>query len=82
MYATGRGVRENDVAAHMWLNLAAAQLSSGEQREAIVKLRDFVAEEMTAAEITEAQRLAREWRPTPEPFSPTGLAPPSNHPHR
>ena len=81
MYALGRGVPQDYVAAHMWLNLAAAQ-SSGEDRDLYMKRRAEVAELMTPEQIAEAQRRAREWTPTPEPFSPTGLAPPSNHPHR
>jgi len=50
----------------MWFNLAAAQ-SSGEERDQFVKNRDLVAAEMTAEQIAEAQRRAREWTPTPEP---------------
>ena len=50
----------------MWLSLAAAQ-SSGENRDLAVKNRDRVAERMTAEQIAEAQRRAREWTPTPEP---------------
>jgi uncharacterized protein len=46
------------VRAHMWFNLAAAQ---GDQDAA--KARDDVAKLMTPAQIAEAQKLAREWRP-------------------
>ena len=45
-----------------WLNLAAAQ-SREEERELIVKIRDSVAESMTREDLSEAQRLAREWSP-------------------
>jgi hypothetical protein len=48
----------------MWLNLAAAQ-STGEGRDQMVEGRDAVAERMTAEQIAEAQRRAREWTPTP-----------------
>ena len=44
----------------MWANLAAAQ-SSGEDRDRWVKSRDINAAKMTAEQIAEAQRLAREW---------------------
>jgi len=47
----------------MWLNLAAAQSSSGEIRDESVKLRDDVAKRMTPEQIADAQRLAREWKP-------------------
>ncbi len=71
MYATGvvglgEGVPQDYVEAHMWYDLAAAQ-SSGEDRDALVNARDSVAERMTAEQIAEAQRRAREWKPTPEP---------------
>lgn len=43
---------------HMWTNLAAAQGS----KEA-AKARDIIVKYMTPAQIVEAQRLAREWKP-------------------
>jgi TPR repeat protein len=62
MYADGKGVPQDYVLAHMWFNLAAA---SG--NENAVKGRDMVAAKMTPAQIAEAQKLAREWKPTPVP---------------
>ena len=44
----------------MWANLAAAQ-SFGEDRDRWVKNRDNNAAKMTAEQIAEAQRRAREW---------------------
>ena len=55
MYAEGRGVTQDNVYAHMWLNIGA---SSG--LADVVKTRDIVAGEMTAADISKAQELARE----------------------
>jgi len=49
----------------MWSNLAAAQ-SFGEDRDLWEKNRDIIAEKMTAEQIVEAQRRAREWTPTPK----------------
>ena len=60
MYATGDGVPQDNVEAHMLLNLAASR-SSGELREGVVSVRDGVAELMTPADLSEAQRRAREW---------------------
>jgi hypothetical protein len=60
MYALGEGVQRDIVKAHMWANLAASRLS-GEARERAVEARDMASEEMTSAQVTEAQRLAREW---------------------
>ena len=60
MYADGRGVPQDNVEAHMWLNLAASRLT-GDQREEAATDRDAVAERMTPADLSEAQRRAREW---------------------
>ena len=46
------------VQAYMWYTLVAAQ---GDADAA--KKRDNVAAKMTPAQIAEAQRLAREWKP-------------------
>jgi TPR repeat protein len=59
-YGEGQGVPQDYVQAHMWSNLATA---SGDQ-DAITN-RDRVAGMMTPAQIAEAQKLAREWKPTP-----------------
>ena len=58
MYAQGRGVLQNFILAHKWYNLSAAH---GEQRAA--EARDALAQQMTPAQIAEAQQLAREWKP-------------------
>jgi hypothetical protein len=60
MYATGRGVPQDYAEAHMWTNLAASRLT-GERRDISVKNRDIFAAKMTAEQIAEAERLAREW---------------------
>jgi len=62
MYVTGRGIPQDYVAAHMWLNLAAAAASGDDQKNAAT-LRDETAAKMTPQQIAEAQRLAREWKP-------------------
>ncbi len=58
LYSRGLGVTRDYVQAHMWFNLAAAR---GEKDSG--KVRDTLAEEMTPAQIAEAQRMAREWKP-------------------
>ena len=50
----------------MWFNLGAAQVHT-EDRDEYVEARDSVAARMTTNQIAEAQRLARDWKPTPEP---------------
>ena len=60
IYGKGEGVPQDKVEAHMWFNLAASR-SSGADRERSVGARDLVAELMTPADLSEAQRRAREW---------------------
>jgi uncharacterized protein len=60
MYATGRGVPQDYVRAQMWFNLSAAQGDQDAARE-----RDNISKRMSPAQIAEAQKLAREWRPAP-----------------
>ncbi len=55
MYKDGKGVPRDDVSAHMWSNIAASQ-----GNEDAAKTRDTLAKEMTSAEISTAQELARE----------------------
>ena len=62
-YVAGRGVPQDNVEAHMWLNLAASRLS-GADRELAVTERDDLATRMTPADLSEAQRRAREWHAT------------------
>jgi len=66
MYEQGRGVPQDYVQAHMWLNLAASRYpaTKTEMRDTAAKIRDDVAAKMTPAQVAEAQRLAREWKPT------------------
>jgi uncharacterized protein len=59
LYATGRDVAADLVAAHKWFNLAAARGNA-----AAMKRRVELAREMSAEQIAEAQRLAREWLQT------------------
>jgi len=60
LYVSGRGVPKDYVVAYMWFSLSAAQ---GDHDSAIQ--RDLVAKLMTPAQIAEAQKLAREWKPKP-----------------
>ena len=59
LYATGRDVVADLVAAHKWFNLAAAR-----GNVAALKRRVEIAREMSGEQIAEAQRLAREWLQT------------------
>jgi TPR repeat protein len=57
-YVDGRGVPQDYVLAHMWFDLAIAK---GDK--AAVAVRDAAQKLMTAEQIAEAQRMAREWQP-------------------
>jgi TPR repeat protein len=54
MYDAGKGVPQDLVKAHMWSNLAGSKLEDAR------KFRDLIAEKLTAQQIAEAQKLARE----------------------
>ena len=56
MYAKGEGVPQDYVQAHMWFSLCAAQ-GGGTNNQ------DIIATRMTPAQIAEAQKMAREWKP-------------------
>jgi TPR repeat protein len=62
-YALGQGVPQDYVEAHKWSNLATARHTDNAARESAASVRESVAGEMTAEQIVEAQKLAREWRP-------------------
>lgn len=58
MYAKGDGVDQSNVLAYLWFDLAAR---NGDTKSA--QARDLMARRMTAEDIEEANRLARNWRP-------------------
>jgi TPR repeat protein len=63
LYDTGHGVPQDYVEAHKWYDLAAAGLSKAEGREEATQRRDKCAAAMTPADIAEARKRAREWKP-------------------
>ncbi len=63
LYGMGQGVHRDLVQAHMWLNLAAQQGDSEAQVE-----REKVAKMMTKPQLTEAERLAKQWKPQGKGF--------------
>ena len=56
MYSVGRSVPIDFVSAHKWFNLAALR---GNQDA--IRLRREIAEQMSEAEVAQAQRAARAW---------------------
>ena len=63
MYRVGDVVPQNNILAHMWLNLAAARTPDHALRDAAIKFREQAEAKMTPAQVAEAQRMAREWVP-------------------
>ena len=61
----GQGVPQDYVQAHMWFNLAASRVT-GEKHKDYSNARDRVAKRMSSRQVSEAQRLAREWKPKKE----------------
>ena len=59
LYATGRDVDADLVSAHKWFNLAAARGNAS-----AMTYRVELAQEMSADQVAEAQKLAREWLQT------------------
>ena len=57
-YDNGLGVPQDKVSAYTWLSLSAAQ-----GRDGAAAFRDLIARRMTSAQIAEAQKRAREWKP-------------------
>ncbi len=68
MYYNGQGVPQDYVLAHMWLSLAASRYPESVKKHVndIVNYKEIVDAKMTPAQIAEAERLARKWRPKPE----------------
>ncbi|NWF73766.1 MAG: sel1 repeat family protein [Nitrospirae bacterium] len=58
MYDEGQGVPQDIVQGYKWYSLAA---TNGDKPAA--ELRDASAKQMTPAQIAEAQKLVREWKP-------------------
>jgi uncharacterized protein len=70
MYALGQGVPEDAVLAHKWFNLSAAQAAritgANKLTHRAAEMRDALERTMSPAQIEEAQKLARQWKPNSE----------------
>jgi len=61
-YANGQGIAQDYVQAYMWFDLSAAR-----GYKDAVQVRETVSRRMTDAQIAEAQKLVREWKPSTKP---------------
>jgi uncharacterized protein len=68
MYYNGKTVPQDYVLAYMRLNLASTRASARgkEKRDKAKENRENLTSKLTSAQIAEAQRLAREWKPKKE----------------
>jgi TPR repeat protein len=66
-YYMGQGVPQDHVQAYKWLSLGASRFPAAdeEHRDSAAKVANAIANEMTPAQIAEAQKLASEWKPKP-----------------
>lgn len=83
-FARGQGVERNPVQAYFWLGISALDTVSQsisqvdarirEQLDDPAAIRDKLARSMKDEDIAEAQRLAREWRPSYQVGPPPAIA--------
>jgi TPR repeat protein len=65
LYSAGGEIPADYVTAHKWFNIAAAQGNTDAMR-----LRREIAEEMSEADVANAQRAARDWLRARAPVAP------------
>jgi TPR repeat protein len=66
LYAEGLGMARDNVQAFRWFAVAAARGADSYARTNAVQGRDATALKMTPAQVAEAERLARAWKPKAE----------------
>lgn len=64
-YLSGQGVPRDYVLSHMWWNLSLSQQTDEDFRKKQFKWLDELEEKMTQEQVSEAQKLAREFKPKP-----------------
>jgi len=62
MYAQGQGVSKDYVQAYKWFSLVASY-SQGREHDEAVRNRNVIKKMMTPAQVAEAQKLVRKWKP-------------------
>lgn len=61
MFAVGAGVEQDLVQAYKWTYLAVERSAAGPARDRIANNLEITARRMTAAELSEAKKIARDW---------------------
>lgn len=62
LFNFGKGVKRDYFQAYVWYERAASRLTTG-NRESVVEMRDNIAGKLTADQIVDAQRQAKDWKP-------------------
>ncbi len=63
LYSEGLGVARDDTQAFKWFAIAAERGSDAYARINAAQGRDATARKLTPAQVTQAERLARDWKP-------------------
>ncbi len=69
LFLEGKGCTQDFIEAYKWFNIAGSQSNDKHVAEGARQSRDDLAGRMTAEQISEAQRLAREFKPSKTPWS-------------
>ena len=62
LYHSGKGLPHDDVQAEMWFTISAEHAPPNDH-DTIAEMRDSVGAHLSAQQMAEAQRMAREWQP-------------------
>jgi len=66
-YFDGTGVARDYVSAYVWFTIAAGQTPLVDNRRQLTELANIAAARMTPAQLAEARRRAKSWRPPAPP---------------
>lgn len=65
LYQDGEGVSKDLVQAYKWFEIAAPRRPTEQTRDKAIRMRNEVAAGMAPAQVEEARRQAKEWKPSP-----------------
>src|SRR5262249_23667961 len=63
LYIMGQGVPKDRVQSYLWFSVAAQNQNNATGKQNALKLRELVSQGMTPAQIGEAEKLVKDWRP-------------------
>lgn len=65
LYFIAQGVNQDYIEAYFWLNLSAAGLPPGRERDLVITRRGYVQEQLSPDELHDVQQRCAEWVPVP-----------------